>query len=315
MTVAIVIVSYNSGELLDRCLAALSEQTCKPDRILVVDNASTDPATLSLLAALDNTEVMYFDENLGYGAAINRAAEDLTDIDYLCCLNPDAFPEPRWLENLMVAALRNPEYGSFAPLMLKTYSPHIIDGAGDVLHISGIPWRRYHGALLASVDLVEEPVFSTCAGAGLYSLGAFRQVGGFDESFFMYVEDIDIGFRLQLAGHPCLFVPNAVVHHIGSATTGRTSDFTVYHGHRNVEHNYFKNVPSLLLLLTLPLHLTAVLMSLAVFSTRGNMSAIWRAKRDALLSLPRYISNRATSKPKVALGYIWKILDKSFIKR
>ncbi|MBT6586243.1 MAG: glycosyltransferase family 2 protein [Gammaproteobacteria bacterium] len=315
MTVAIVIVSYNSGELLDRCLAALSEQTCKPDRILVVDNASSDPATLSLLATLDNAEVIYSDVNLGYGAAINSAAENLTDIDYLCSLNPDAFPEPRWLENLMIAALRNPEYGSFAPLMLKANLPHIIDGAGDLLHISGIPWRRYHGVQLGSVDLVEEPVFSPCAGAALYNLQTFRQVGGFDESFFMYVEDIDIGFRLQLAGHPCLFVPNAVVHHIGSATTGRTSDFTVYHGHRNVEHNYFKNVPSLLLLLTLPLHLTAVLMSLAVFSTRGNMSAIWRAKRDALLSLPRYISNRATSKPKVALGYIWKILDKSFIKR
>jgi GT2 family glycosyltransferase len=315
VTVAIVIVSYNSGELLDRCLAALSEQTCKPDRILVVDNASSDPATLSLLATLDNAEVIYSDVNLGYGAAINSAAENLTDIDYLCSLNPDAFPEPRWLENLMIAALRNPEYGSFAPLMLKANLPHIIDGAGDLLHISGIPWRRYHGVQLGSVDLVEEPVFSPCAGAALYNLQTFRQVGGFDESFFMYVEDIDIGFRLQLAGHPCLFVPNAVVHHIGSATTGRTSDFTVYHGHRNVEHNYFKNVPSLLLLLTLPLHLTAVLMSLAVFSTRGNMSAIWRAKRDALLSLPRYISNRATSKPKVALGYIWKILDKSFIKR
>jgi len=301
--------------LLDRCLAALSEQTCKPDRILVVDNASSDPATLSLLATLDNAEVIYSDVNLGYGAAINSAAENLTDIDYLCSLNPDAFPEPRWLENLMIAALRNPEYGSFAPLMLKANLPHIIDGAGDLLHISGIPWRRYHGVQLGSVDLVEEPVFSPCAGAALYNLQTFRQVGGFDESFFMYVEDIDIGFRLQLAGHPCLFVPNAVVHHIGSATTGRTSDFTVYHGHRNVEHNYFKNVPSLLLLLTLPLHLTAVLMSLAVFSTRGNMSAIWRAKRDALLSLPRYISNRATSKPKVALGYIWKILDKSFIKR
>ena len=301
--------------MLDRCLAALSEQTCKPDRILVVDNASSDPATLSLLATLDNAEVIYSDVNLGYGAAINSAAENLTDIDYLCSLNPDAFPEPRWLENLMIAALRNPEYGSFAPLMLKANLPHIIDGAGDLLHISGIPWRRYHGVQLGSVDLVEEPVFSPCAGAALYNLQTFRQVGGFDESFFMYVEDIDIGFRLQLAGHPCLFVPNAVVHHIGSATTGRTSDFTVYHGHRNVEHNYFKNVPSLLLLLTLPLHLTAVLMSLAVFSTRGNMSAIWRAKRDALLSLPRYISNRATSKPKVALGYIWKILDKSFIKR
>lgn len=315
MTVAIVIVSYNSGELLDRCLAALSEQTCKPDRILVVDNASSDPATLSLLATLDNAEVIYSDVNLGYGAAINRAAENLTDIDYLCSLNPDAFPEPRWLENLMIAALRNPGYGSFAPLMLKANLPHIIDGAGDLLHISGIPWRRYHGVQLGSVDLVEEPVFSPCAGAALYNLQTFRQLGGFDESFFMYVEDIDIGFRLQLAGHPCLFVPNAVVHHIGSATTGRTSDFTVYHGHRNVEHNYFKNVPSLLLLLTLPLHLTAVLMSLAVFSTRGNMSAIWRAKRDALLALPRYVSNRSTSKPKVTLGYIWKILDKSFIKR
>lgn len=308
--VGVVIVCYNSGILLERCLACLAEQTLPADRILIMDNRSSDPATLACLETVTGAEVHYLEENLGYGGAINRALTLLTDEDFLCCLNPDAFPDPHFLEKLLAAAQREPSYGSYAPLMLKADNPALVDGAGDVLHVSGIPWRRFHGRPAEAVTLVEEPVFSACAGAALYRLDLIRNAGGFDASFFMYVEDVDLGFRLLLRGHPCLFVPTARVLHVGSATTGRDSDFTVYHGHRNLALSYFKNMPLLLLLLTLPLHLLVTIISLVIMTTRGQGLTTLRAKKDALVTLPGILAKRQSDNSWQKVVDTWQSLEK-----
>ena len=233
MSVAIIIVNYNSGALVSRCLKSLSEQTLCADELVVVDNASTDAESRSMLDAITNATVIRSDLNLGYGRAINLAVQKLTTTDYIVCLNPDAFPEPGWLEAIVNAADSHPDHGSFASLMLREDDISIVAGAGDELHFTGIPWRRFHKRTLPD-NLQTEPVFSACAGAALYRTSLFNQLGGFDERYFMYVEDIDLGFRLQLAGHPCLLVSDAIVHHIGSAVTGEGSDFSVYFGHRNL---------------------------------------------------------------------------------
>ncbi|MBT4160306.1 MAG: glycosyltransferase family 2 protein [Gammaproteobacteria bacterium] len=310
MKVAVVIVCYNSGVMLEKCLQYLQEQTRKPDQTIVVDNDSTDTATINMLDSLDDVEVMKLGVNLGYGGAINKAAENLIDYDYLCCLNPDAFAQPLWLESLMRAATLHPDCGSFASLMLKTDDKTIIDGAGDVLHITGIPWRRFHGRKADRCHLPAGSVFSPCAGAAMYQLSAFREVGGFDESFFMYVEDIDLGFRLQLSGYPCHFVPDAIVEHIGSATTGAKSDFTIYHGHRNLVAAYLKNMPLALLILTLPLHLLAMIWSLLIISIRGQAAPIFKAKIDALTDATGRLKQRRNIIRKVSTGYIWSGLQK-----
>lgn len=310
MNVAVVIVSYNSGHLLEKCLAHLRVQTWQPDQIIVADNNSTDPETLQQLKHLEGIEVIRFTTNYGYGGAINRVAETLAEYDFIATLNPDAFPDPTWLSALMSAAARHPEYGSFASLQLQSGNRQIIDGAGDVLHISGIPWRRFHGRLLHQVQLQDETVFSACAGSALYRLPAFRDVCGFDESLFMYVEDIDLGFRLQLAGYPCRFVPAAVTEHIGSATTGADSDFTIYHGHRNLTSVYLRNMPTPILLATLPIHLLANLFSMAVLTWRGQASAIFRAKRDAVKQVGERLKQRRTVTNIVGAAYAWGLLQK-----
>ena len=310
MKTAVVIVSYNSAAYLAKCLNHVEAQTWHPDAIVIVDNNSTEEATLQLLKELDNFQVIRLDENLGYGGAINRAADQLTEFDFLATLNPDAFPDPEWLEKLMTAAARYPLYGSFACLTLKAQDRKIIDGAGDVLHISGIPWRRYHDRYLDEVDLYDEPVFSACGGAALYRLSAFRKVRGFDEKFFMYVEDIDLGFRLQLSGAPCRFVREAIALHVGSGTTGKDSEFNIYHGHRNLTAAYLKNMPTTLLIITLPLHIIASLAAIFVVSLRGKARSIFRAKLDALLNAPIQIAQRNQVKTVVSSKYIWKLLKK-----
>ena len=135
-------------------------------------------------------------------------------------------------------------------------------------------------------------MFSPCAAAALYRRDAFEEVGGFDDSYFCYFEDIDLAFRLRLAGHRCLYVPKAVAHHVGAATAGRESDFAVYHAHRNLVWTYVKDMPRGLLWLYLPHHLFVNALTLVWFSLRGHPGAIFRAKFDALSGLRRVMAER-----------------------
>ena len=97
MSVAVIIVNYNSGALLDRCLQSLLAQTFCADELVVVDNASTDAESQSFLDAITTATVIRSETNLGYGGAINLAVRTIDTPDYIVCLNPDAFPEPDWL--------------------------------------------------------------------------------------------------------------------------------------------------------------------------------------------------------------------------
>lgn len=313
MSVAVIIVNYNSGALLSRCLKSMSDQTLCADELVVVDNASTDAESQSVLASVTTATVIKSETNLGYGGAINLAVRKIDTTDYIVCLNPDAFPEPNWLEAMVNAADNHPNYGSFASLMLRADDITVVDGAGDNLHFTGIPWRRLHQRALND-GLQTEPVFSACAGAALYRTSLFIQLGGFDDVYFMYVEDIDLGFRLQLAGHPCLFVRDAIVHHIGSAITGEDSNFSVYFGHRNLVYCYFKNMPLSLLLVTLPFHVMVNLITLVVLAIKGRGGAISKAKLDALKKLPSAIRARKHVSRRVSSRDIWKLLNKSIIR-
>ena len=124
------------------------------------------------------------------------------------------------------------------------------------------------------------------------------------DSFFMYVEDIDLGFRLNGADAPCLFVPEAVVAHVGSATTGYRSAFSVYHGHRNLIWCYFKNMPLLLLMITLPFHILANLAAVALYMARGETVSILRAKADGIRGISRMMQKRG----KMRGSQIWSTL-------
>ena len=310
MSVAVIIVNFNSASLLNRCLEAMANQTLYPDELIIVDNASTEPESRNMLASITNATVIRSKKNLGYGGAINLAATMIDATDYIACLNPDAFPTYNWLEEMVKAADSYPSYGSFTPLMLREDDLSLIDGAGDELHFSGIPWRRYHKKSPPKT-LETEQVFSACAGAALYRTDLFHRLGGFDERYFMYVEDIDFGFRLQLAGNPCLFVKEAVVHHIGSAITGEGSDFSIYFGHRNLVYCFFKNMPIGLLIAALPFHIAGNLASILLHVKRGSGGVIVKSKIAALKNLPSAIRARRKVSRKVSSYDIWKRLSKS----
>jgi len=288
----IIIVSYNSAPILARCLETVRRQTLVPARIVVVDNDSEDAATLELLAHLTDVDVVRMDKNVGYGPAINAVALGSDGYDYLCCLNPDAFPASDWLAQLVGSLEADPELGSAASLLISDKDEQVLDGAGDELSIGGYPWRAGHDRRIDNRTLASGPVFSACAGACVYRMSAFKAVGGFDERFFMYLEDVDLGFRLQLAGFPCHLNSLAVATHIGSATTGYRSDFSVFYGHRNVELMLWKCLPLSLLPLVGTLHLFTCIALLISMARRRQMNVYLRAKYDSLRYLPTMLRER-----------------------
>jgi GT2 family glycosyltransferase len=290
--VAIVVVDWNSGALLDQCLSALTQQSVTPDRIIVVDNASTDRSGTDIKNRYANTELIRLNQNAGFAKGNNIAIAEVGDCDWIALVNPDAFPQPEWLEKLLESARSYPDYTFYASRMMSNANRAVLDGAGDVYHTSGAAWRRGHGRKCQTSDLQKAEVFGACAGAALYRREALVGVDGFDEKYFCYFEDVDLAFRLRLAGHRCLYMPDAVVHHVGSATAGERSDFKTYHGQRNLVWTYFKNMPGLLFWLYLPQHLLLNLAMLIWYSSRGQAQVIWKAKWDAIKGLPRILKER-----------------------
>lgn len=283
--VSLVIVDYNAGDVLLRCLEAVALQVHLPSRLLLVDNAGMDGsfektsafvASNSTLAGI--TEILRNETNLGFAAA-NNAAAARCDTEFLALLNPDAVPAPDWLEKLVAAAKRHPQAASFASRQMLDMERGLVDGLGDIYHPIGICWRRRHGKVLRPSDLVETETTSACAAAALYRREAFQAAGGFDEKFFCYVEDVDLGLRLRHMGFTAVFVPDAVVEH---ASKNSRSDFAVYHGHRNIEWCFFKNTPPARLPLLLVPHLLAGLVAFATCALRGQAPVFLRAKRDAV---------------------------------
>lgn len=312
--VSVIIVNWNGGDLLLRCLGDLRQQTWPDYEVIVVDNASDDGSAQAVTSQFPEVRLIEAGSNLGFAAGNNLAVRHASpDSRWIAPLNPDAFPEPDWLQTLMDAAQQHPEFAIFGSRLMDANTRTLLDGTGDAYHISGLVWRTAHGQALQAEHLKSREIFSTCAAAGLYRRDVFDELGGFDEDYFCYIEDIDLGFRYQLLGHRCLYVPESVVYHVGSALTGKRSDFCVYYGHRNLVWTFVKNMPGILFWLLLPLHLALNLVSLAYFTQQGQGKPIWNAKRDAVKGLPgawrkrQWIQHRR----RASLSDIWHLLNKN----
>ena len=294
-TVAIIVVNWNAGDWLRRVLASLSQQTFRDFSIVLVDNASTDDSINRVREYLSCVTFLPQPRNLGFAAANNLAVKEV-DCEWVALLNPDAIPEPEWLERLMIAAAKNPGFSFFGSRQLMADAPHLLDGIGDAYHVSGIAWRQGYGQVVEGNRNLAEPVeiFSPCAAAGLYKRSAYLQVGGFDERYFCYFEDVDLGFRLRLTGHRALSIPDAVVHHGGSVTAGYLSAFGLYHGRRNLIWTFIKNMPADLLWRYLVLHILMNLFMIVRFTLRGQGQTIFRAEIDALRGLRSVLRSRKT---------------------
>jgi GT2 family glycosyltransferase len=288
----VIIVNFNSGDRLLRCLDCLERQSFRDFETIVVDNGSADR---SIARAAEKFPAVQYDEagaNLGFAAANNRAARSAAG-DWMVLLNPDAYAEPSWLAELVAASQRYPWADAFGSTQIDARDPTKIDGAGDVMHISGIAYRGHFGWPIESLP-PEGECFSPCAAAAMYRKSVFVELGGFDERFFCYGEDVDLGFRLRLAGARSVQLRNARVLHEGSGVTGRHSDFSIYHGHRNRIWLSGKNLPGLIFWGMLPLRVFADASLLIRFAlVRRGVRPYLKALRDGYLRLAELRTERA----------------------
>jgi GT2 family glycosyltransferase len=305
--VTVVIVNFNGGEMIGQCLAALEKQCFQDFVAVVVDNNSTDNSVASIRKNHPNVVVLQLNRNSGFAGGVNYALQECALGPWVALLNPDAFPTEDWLENLVASARCHPEYSAFGSRMFSDPGQRQLDGVGDVYHVSGLPWRKGHGCPNSPLHDQETEIFAPCAAAALYCTSALTEVGPLDEDFFLYVEDVDLGFRLRLAGYRALYVPTAHITHLGSAFVGKHSDFQIYHGHRNLVWVFVKNMPGVLFWAFLPLHILLNITTLVWLVLRGQGAAAMRAKRDAILGIPLFWKKREKIQA-ARKANVWSIL-------
>ncbi len=241
--VTVVIPTLLGGESLRRCLAALRLQTFEGFETVVVDNSGQD-VTAEIVEA-PSVRVIRNEANVGYGPAINQAIEGIEN-EYVVTLNDDAYPEPSWLGALVAACDEREDIGMCASRIRLVSDPNRLDSAGLSIYGDGTTKQRGHGSDVEDYDRGEEVLLpSGCA--ALFRRETLRDVGGFDEQYFLYGEESDLGLRARLRGWKCVYVPEAGVEHDYSASSGRASRLKAFYVERNRLFTVIKNFPLALL--------------------------------------------------------------------
>jgi len=308
---SVIILFWKGGQYIQRCLDTLDQQTFRNFEVILIDNASPEPLPVGLLEQYPSLNIRFFkqERNLGFAGGNNIGAS-LAKGQYLALLNSDAFPKPDWLENVRVGIYKHPDC-SIASRLIMADHPDLLESEGDIYHVSGLVWHRSYQVSYSQADPCEREVFSACGAAAVYPRIGFNQVGGFDTDYFAYSEDIDLGFRLRLAGVRCIYLPNAAVLHVGSGSSGPRSPLAAYYHQRNMVWTFIKNMPGLLLVLFLPLHLAVNSLLVLNSLIKTGKTVYLKAKWDALRGLGHNLGKRKSVQRlrKVSLSALLAVMD------
>jgi GT2 family glycosyltransferase len=291
--VTVVIPNWNGERFLGLCLGSLREQSFRDFETILVDNGSVDGSRGFVKEHFPEVKVVPLGENRGIAAAFNAGIE-ASGAEYVVLLNNDTELDPGWLEALARAAEDRPESGHFASRLVDFYDRSVLDGAGDAMRLSGLPYRLGHGE--RDRGRFDKPgyVFGACAAAALYRREMLDEVGLFDEDFVSYCEDGDLSFRAQLAGYRCFYVPGAVVYHMGSASTGgKRSPTATRLGSRNSFSLLVKNLPLSAVPHILPFFLAGQLARTITAAATGSLRAHLEGLAGAWRHLPLMLRKRA----------------------
>lgn len=239
--VSIIIPNYNNQKLLENLLNSLVD-VIDFSRIIIVDNNSSDNSVSLIKNSYPDIQLIENNSNRGFAAAVNQGINEVKT-EYVFLLNNDTRIEKNTIKYLLKTINSNPQIFSVSSKMIQMDNPSLIDDAGDEYTIFGWSKRRGYGKNISNFDEDEE-VFSACAGAALYRMSVFDEIGLFDENFESYVEDMDLSFRARLHGYKCFYSSKAIVYHHGSATSGsRYNSFKVKISARNNVYLIYKNMP------------------------------------------------------------------------
>jgi len=304
---SVVIPNWNGKELLGPCLESLYHQEYDDFETIVVDNGSTDGSAAFVRDNFPQVTIICFAENRGFSAAVN-AGIAASSSAYIALLNNDTLVQPSWLKELVGALDGNAQVGSGASKILFFSDPTSVNSAGDEFSWFGVAYQRR--LKRGDADLFSTPrfVFSACAAAAIYRRELFEKIGLFDENFFAYHEDVDLGFRSQLAGYRCLFVPTAIVYHKYRATSSRVPSLWFYLRERNKYFVLIKNLPAKLLFICLPLIMFHEGLCLVKAVFRGYPVSYVRSLRDVINDVPRLLRTRSEIQAR-------RIVDDAYVRR
>lgn len=308
--VSVIVVNWNGRELLSECLESLRKQAYTRFSTILVDNGSTDGSVDFVGKKFPEVKIIALPENTGFSVANNIAIRSVNN-DYVALLNNDAVAHPLWLKNLVAGLESTPEAGFAASKILLYEDRGAIDRAGDSYTTAGTALLRGRGASAGDYDR-REWVFGACAAAGLYRLRMLKEIGLFDEDFFLLYEDVDLSFRAQLRNYRCLYVPDATAYHKASSSIVHDSPISVYYSHRNLEWVYLKNMPARLIRKTIILHMIYNVAACLYFLGNGRIVEFVRAKRHALKGMKTVLQKRRSIQGNCAVDerYIWQLLER-----
>ena len=261
----VIIPNYNGIRFLEACLDSLKEE---PAHILLVDNGSTDGSTDFVRTQYPEVELLSLEKNYGFCGAVNRGIEH-SKTTYVILLNNDTQVQSGFVRALEHALDRDERVFSGSAQMRNLQKPEWIDDTGD--YYCALGWAFTLGKD-KSIENYQQArtIFAACGGASVFRRSLLKETGLLDENHFAYLEDIDLGYRARIAGYRNVYVPEAVVFHAGSGTTGtRHNKFKVDLSSRNNVYLVYKNMPWFQILLNLPFLLLGYLVKTLFFARKG----------------------------------------------
>ena len=312
MKLSIIIPNYNGQKYLKDCLDSLSKQSFKEFDTIVVDNASKDGSCEFMIKNYYEIKLISFKENYGFSKAVNEGIK-ASNSKYVVLLNNDTEVDKFWLENLINCIEKDEKIFSCCSKMIRYSERDKIDDAGDEYNILGWAYKRGDGASINKYDNDFE-VFSSCAGAAIYRKSVFNEIGYFDESFFAYMEDVDISFRAKIYGYKNMYCSSAKVYHIGSATSGsKYNSFKIKLAARNNLYLVLKNMPLLQLLINLPFIILGHIIKLIFFYKKGYMQDYMSGLKEGIKGIKNINKVKYTNKNIVNYVIIeWKMTINTF---
>lgn len=266
--ISVVIPNFNGMQYVEDCLESLQQQSFTDYDVIFVDNGSQDGSLELVQEAYPWVKVIPLKENTGFCKAVNLGIE-ASETPYVVLLNNDTQVEPDFLKELYQGMERKPKAFSGAARMLQFHDRDKMDDAGNFYNCLGWAFALGKGKRQEHYQK-ERKIFASCAGAAIYRTELVKQLGAFDEEHFAYLEDIDLGYRAQIAGYENWYLPKAAVYHVGSGTTGsRYNQFKIRYSSRNNVYMIYKNMPWVQLLLNLPFLLLGFGIKLAFFASKG----------------------------------------------
>ena len=243
MKVSVVTPNYNGVKFLKNYFNSLNQDSEFIGEVIIIDNGSDDSSLDYIQENNFNFPVVVIknDKNLGFAPAVNQGILK-SKYDYIFSLNNDTEIEKGSIK-AMLDLIQEDGVFSVQAKMLQSANKQLIDDAGDEYNL--LAWTKKIGENQNSDNYLEVfEIFSSCAGAALYKKSVLEEIGSFDDNFFAYMEDVDLAIRSQIYGYRNLLCPDAIVYHIGSATSGsRYNEFKVKIAARNNVWTVYKNLP------------------------------------------------------------------------